>query len=128
MHHVLVIDDNQDMRELVQVILEGAGYRVELAADGHSGVEMQRRQPVDLVLTDIFMPNQDGLETIAQLRKDFPKLKIIAFSGGGKTSHSHSYLLVAAEIGANAVLTKPFEQEDLLRTVRELLAPCRVPE
>ena len=72
MVRVLVIDDNQDVRDLIQFILEGAGYSVELAPDGEAGLRSQRARPADVVITDIFMPNQDGLETIARLREEYP--------------------------------------------------------
>lgn len=121
MSRVLVIDDNQDMRELMQVILDGAGYTVEVACDGEAGLSCQRAQPADLVITDIFMPNQDGIETIAQLRKEFPSLKVLAISGGSRRGKADGYLLTAREIGAHVVLPKPFDQQELLRAVRELL-------
>ena len=121
MFRVLVIDDNQDMRELMQVVLEGAGYAVDLAGDGDEGFAAQRARPVDLVITDIFMPNQDGIETIARLRTEYPALKVIAVSGGGSLLQPRGYLITARELGAHAVLEKPFDPDDLLRTVCELL-------
>ncbi|MES2638748.1 MAG: response regulator [Myxococcota bacterium] len=124
MARVLVIDDNEDLRELMQMMLEGAGYTIELAADGQAGMAAQRAQPADLVVTDLFMPAQDGIETILQLRSEFPNVKVLAVSGGGKVSQAQSYLQIAKQIGADAILSKPFEQEDLLRTVRELLGPA----
>jgi len=70
MVHVLVIEDNEDLREIMQVVLEGAGYSVALAVDGEAGLIAQRARPAKVVITDMFMPNQDGLETIAQLRRE----------------------------------------------------------
>ncbi len=122
MARVLIIDDNEDLRELVQVILVGAGYDVELAEDGQSGVAAQRVKPADLIVTDIFMPVQDGIETIAQVRREFPNVKILAVSGGGKTTHSRGYLTTASQIGADDTLAKPFEHDQLLRAVADLLA------
>ena len=120
MLRVLVIDDNQDMRDVIGVILEGAGYAVELAADGEAGLRSQRKQPFDIVITDIFMPNQDGIETIARLRNEYPALKLVAMSGGGSRTKGEGYLFTAREIGAHAVLAKPFDQEELLKAVRSL--------
>jgi len=121
MFRVLVIDDNQDMRELMQMVLEGAGCAVDLAGDGDEGFAAQRARPVDLVVTDIFMPNQDGIETIARLRTEYPALKVIAVSGGGSLLKPQGYLITARELGAHAVLEKPFDPDDLLRTVGKLL-------
>ncbi|MES2643509.1 MAG: response regulator [Myxococcota bacterium] len=121
MPRVLVIDDTQDMLDLVQVILEDAGYEVEVASDGKAGLAAQRRSPADLVITDIFMPDQDGLETIVHLRREFPEARILACSGGGRLGVADGYLRTAQHLGADAVLSKPFEQEELLQTVRDLL-------
>ena len=121
MARILVIDDNADMREVMRLILEGAGYSVDLAADGALGLVLQRSRPADVVITDIFMPNQDGLETVAHLRREFPQVKVIAMSGGGVLVKGSRYLSTASEIGAHALLAKPFHPEQLLRAVRELL-------
>ena len=121
MSRVLVIDDNPEVREFVRTILEAAGYAVDLAADGELGIALQRARPADVVITDIFMPNQDGLETVAQLRREFPRGKVIAMSGGGERVKGR-YLATAAEIGAHRLLAKPFDADELLRAVRELLS------
>lgn len=126
MPRVLVIDDNLDIRDYLQTLLEGAGYHVAVAADGSTAVTQQRSDPVDLVLTDIFMPNRDGIETIAELHAEFPALKIIAMSGGsvlsgGQAAHIQSYLLMAREVGASRTLSKPFGADELLALVRELV-------
>ncbi|MFN2644436.1 MAG: response regulator [Burkholderiales bacterium] len=122
MRRILVIDDSQDTRELMQLLLEHAGYTVEVAPDGAAGLRAQHARPADLVITDIFMPKQDGIETIAELRRTYPDLKVIAISGGGEVVKNPGYLRTAREIGAHAVLAKPFEIGELLRTVQEVLA------
>lgn len=121
MSRVLVIDDNADMRELLRAVLESAGYSVDLAADGALGLVLLRARPADVVLTDIFMPNQDGIETIARLRSEFPRSKVIAMSGGGRLVKGKDYLSTAGEIGAHALLRKPFDPEQLLRLLQELV-------
>src|SRR5258706_5489459 len=113
MVRILVIDDNQDLRDLMKLILEQAGYVVELAEDGQAGLEAQRARPADVVITDIFMPNQDGIETIAQFRKDFPNLKLIVMSGDGKLVKHAAHFLTAREMGAHGVLSKPFDEDEL---------------
>lgn len=121
MVRVLVIDDNQDVRDLIQFILEGAGYAVELAPDGEAGLRSQRARPADVVITDIFMPNQDGLETIARLREEYPRVRVIAMSGGGGSAiKGGRYLSTAREIGAHVLLPKPFGLDQLLRAVGDV--------
>jgi DNA-binding response OmpR family regulator len=115
---VLVIDDDAEMRAVLEQTLASAGYEVALAADGRRGVAQYRALPADLVIVDIFMPNQDGLETITQLRRDFPGVAIIAISGrpGGETM-----MLAARRMGAVRTVTKPFEPEELLAVVAQEL-------
>jgi CheY-like chemotaxis protein len=124
---ILVIDDNADLRDLLQLMLETAGYEVVVAADGVAGVAAQRLAPCPVVVTDLFMPNQDGIETIGILRSEFPQVKILALSGGaaavrGRLQHVGSYLGVAEEAGADRVMSKPFDNDELLRIVAELAA------
>lgn len=121
MLRILVVDDNADMRELMRVVLEQAGYAVHLAEDGEAGLTAQRAQPADLIVADIFMPNRDGLEIIGQLRSDYPAVKVLAISGGGSRVKGASYLATAREVGAHRVLAKPFDADELLRAVRALL-------
>jgi CheY-like chemotaxis protein len=121
MPRILVIDDNEDVRGVVCGVLESEGYDAIRAADGAQGVRMQRESRAALVITDIFMPDKEGLETIRDLRHEFPDLKIIAMSGGGSRVEAASSLAAAKEFGAQAVLQKPFEPSALLKTVHEVL-------
>ena len=105
----------------MRVVLEGAGYTVVLADDGDTGLEAQRREPAEVVITDIFMPNRDGFETLERLRSEYPSVKVLVVSGGGARARGPGYLFTAREIGAHAVLAKPFENEALLGAVRGLL-------
>ena len=118
---VLVVDDNPDLRSFVKIVLERAGFEAEVAADGRRALNLQRERPADVLVTDIFMPEPDGLELIQHFKSRFPGIKIVAISGGGKAGKA-DYLYVAAEIGAEAVLRKPFSTEALIRTLQELAA------
>ena len=119
---LLVTDDNADMRESMRLLLERAGYRVDLAHNGWHAVELQQQCAADVLITDIFMPEADGLETIAHFRREFPHVRIVAMSGGGvRVSGAGNYLQTAAAAGADAVLEKPFETRALLDILRGLV-------
>ena len=118
MPRILVIDDDADMRTLLAQTLQSAGHEVVLAADGKEGVEQYRTQPVDLVITDMYMPIQQGLDTIVQLRKEAPTVRIIAMCG---KSTAMPMLSAAQRLGAVAVLQKPFLPDQLLAEVAKLL-------
>lgn len=117
---ILVIDDDEQMRVLLRQVMEWAGHEVVEAADGREGTRLQRQHRADLVITDLIMPEQEGLETITALRRDYPGLKIIAISGGGRIG-PEAYLPAARELGADRVFSKPFDVQELAETVRELL-------
>ncbi len=122
MKRVLIIEDNEDIRTFMQVALEGAGFAVTLAPDGAEGLNRQRETPADIVITDIFMPDKDGIETIFELRQEFPQVKIIAVSGGGDFPKKMDYLSTAIQFGAIKSLSKPFDSEELLDAVNNVLA------
>ena len=121
MTRILVIDDEAPVRDMMRQALERAGYEVADAEDGRQGMVQLRQQPVDLVITDILMPAQEGIETIRILRKEFPQVKILAISGGGKTGKL-DVLPVAQTFGAHRTLAKPFERKDLLDAVSILVS------
>lgn len=121
MKRILVIDDDDPLRQLIRQILERSDYQVIDAPNGKVGVEMYRRDPVDLVITDIFMPEKEGLETIRELSREYPDIKIIAISGGSPKTEGFSSLQFAKGFGALRTLQKPFFREELLKMVRELL-------
>ena len=116
---ILVLDDNADVLESMRLLLAASGHDAVTAADAHEALELQSRQPADLLITDIFMPGVDGLETILAFRSRWPGLKIVAISGGGVRA-KRDYLGVAGEIGADVLMRKPVDPEDLLATVRKL--------
>ncbi len=120
MKRILIIDDDKQMREMMRQAFDRAGYDVAEAGDGRAGVSSFKRQPADLVITDLIMPEKEGIETIRELRKEYPKLKIIAISGGGRVSPD-SYLSVAKTFGADLTIPKPFDLKVILGAVKELL-------
>lgn len=99
-------------------MLTTAGYEVIKTMNGKEGVRLYKREPFDLVVTDLFMPEKDGLEVTMELRKDFPDVKIITHSG---QPHGTGSLETSKALGAARTLRKPFTQEDLLQAVREVL-------
>lgn len=119
---ILVIDDHYAMRQTIREILEDAGHEVLEAPDGLSGIQQQRRRAVDLVITDIFMPQKEGMSTIRELSAEFPPLPIIAMSGGNRDlSAPESFIDLARRFGARGTLSKPFTVSELLAAVSELL-------
>lgn len=120
MPHILVIDDDIDLRDVMQEALRAEGYEVSVAADGAQGIGLQRKQPASLLITDIFMPNKEGIETIRDFGEEFPSVPIIAISGGGRLQ-SPSGLFAAKDLGAAIILRKPFKMSDLLRSVAAVL-------
>lgn len=120
MTRILVIDDDDDIRCLLRDVLEDEGYDVIVAQDGRRGSDLWRGEEVDLVITDIFMPEKDGIETISELRQLHPDVRIVAISGGGRLDAAN-YLESAELLGAVSTLPKPFGRNDLLREVREAL-------
>jgi len=120
MARILVIDDDPDIRETVRRVLSSRGYTVETVQEGAAGIAAISERPPDLVITDIFMPGQDGIETIIELRKRFPRLKVLAMSGGSGGGLIN--LLHDAELlGADSTIPKPFVPGELIAAVSELL-------
>ncbi len=117
---ILVIDDDRQMRTVLREILEGRGYRVIEAEDGSVGSRIFLQQPVDLIISDIFMPGKEGLETIADLRRIFPSTKIFAMSGGMSEQHFDP-LPTARALGALRTFAKPIDSNELLQAVAAVL-------
>ena len=120
MSKILVLEDDAALRGLLREALEQAGHEVANAADGDAGIRAFKKSPADLVITDIFMPEKDGLDVIRELKAGFPEVKSIAISGGGRLDKG-TYLMAASGMGADHVLGKPFEIQDLVDAVREVL-------
>jgi len=117
---ILVIDDDEQIRKLLRRFLEADGHDVLSASDAIEGMTVFREQTPGLVITDILMPDKDGIELIRDLRALTPDLKIIAISGGGSCS-AHLYLASSRYLGASRTLAKPFDREELKQAVDELL-------
>lgn len=120
MKRILIIDDDYNMRETIQEILSGDNYDINLASDGKEGISLHKIRPYDLIITDIIMPDMDGIEVIIELKRNHPDTKIIAISGGGYY-FADDYLETARALGADKVIEKPFENLDLIDTVHRLL-------
>jgi DNA-binding response OmpR family regulator len=112
MARILVIDDDRDVREMLRRILEHDGHEVIEASNGEAGVRLYRERPADVVITDIIMPEKEGIETIRDLRRENPQIKIIAISGGGRIGPS-DYLNAARMLGAKKTFSKPFSRQEL---------------
>ncbi len=121
---ILVVDDNVDVLESMALMLKLAGHQIETTSDGRKALAMHDSQPADVLITDLFMPGTDGFETIAQFRARWPKMKIIAMSGGGQVVRGN-YLSLTTKLGADVTMRKPFEPAELLKTLEALAADVR---
>lgn len=120
MKRIIVIDDEEQILNLLKAMLEDKGYMVDTATNGHKGLVCISNNLPDLIICDIIMPEKEGVETIIEIRKKYPHLKIIAISGGGK-NNLNDYLLMAKSIGASKTLSKPFRHKEILDAVEELI-------
>ena len=120
MANILVIDDDPFIRDVLKQTLDRAGHAVVLADDGEEGLRKFREQNFDLVITDLIMPKKEGVETIAELKRVAPSTRIIAISGGYRLP-AENYLKIATTLGVNGTLIKPFEKNELMTTVDEVL-------
>lgn len=120
MGRILVVEDDGAVRELLQEILERAGHEVIAAQNGKEAIALYKKSPADLMITNILMPEKEGLETIQELRREDSEIKIIAISGGGQIGPA-DYLEVARRFGAMRTFSKPFARKELLQAVDELL-------
>ncbi len=118
---ILVVDDEEQIRSTLKQMLESSGYEVMEAPDGNVALWLFKDKPSDLIITDLIMPEKEGIETIMELKRDYPGVKIIAISGGG-TGDPKDYLKLAKQIGADSTLAKPFEKDELLKAIDDLLS------
>ena len=120
MARILVIDDEEELRRIIRMTLEQAGHEVVEARNGGDGLRRQEEAAADLIITDIMMPETDGIETIIAMRRANPGTRIIAISGGGRVGDT-DYLTLARKFGAVQVIAKPFRREQLLEMVHACL-------
>lgn len=116
MARILVIDDEFEIRSTIRFMLEREGHEVTEALDGEEGIQHFLEHSADLIITDILMPNQDGIETLLQLHADHPEVPVIVVSG-----NAAEHLDLAREFGASSVLSKPFKYQDLTDAVNQAL-------
>ena len=121
MPKILVIDDDDQLRMMLRQMLEREHYDVLDASNGAEGLDILKEEEVDLVVTDIFMPVEDGIGTIMQLYQDHPKVKVIAISGGSRNP-SIDYLKLAQDLGAHKIFSKPLDRSQFIEAVRALLS------
>ncbi len=119
---IVVIDDEVELVRLFTTVLSEEGHEVRGAHDGRAGVQLLEQEAADLVITDLLMPGNDGLEVITAVRQRWPQTRIIAMSGGGRGSPD-MYLRMAREFGVQASLTKPVGLDELIATVQQLDQP-----
>jgi len=120
MAHILIIDDDAQLLAMLRQTLKRDGHEVVEASDGKEGLRRYRENPTDLIITDLIMPEKEGIETIIEIRRDFPDVKIIAISGGGRVDPGQ-YLSIAKSFGVQYTFAKPVERKEFLKAVRELL-------
>ena len=117
---ILLIEDDEAVRDFIREVLLGAGYFVSAAGNGKEGLAAIKSDPdIGMVITDIVMPEKEGIETIIEIKQSWPQIKIIAISGGGRIC-AEDYLHIASELGADITLKKPFARHELLGAVAEL--------
>ncbi len=118
--HILIVDDEEQMRLMIRQLLESSGFEISEAPEGKTALRLCREKQPDLMITDLIMPEKEGIETIVEIKRDFPEIRIIAISGGGQ-SDPETYLSLAKNLGAERTFVKPFEMNELLKAVKDLL-------
>ena len=114
---VLVVDDDAAVRDLVAAMLETGGYQVAVASNGREALSMLANEGFEVIVTDLVMPEQEGIETIKLIRRDYPSVKVIAMSG----AFGGDYLRIAGYLGAHGTIAKPLRIQTVLETVRSVL-------
>ena len=119
--NILLVDDEESIRKMVRAVLAEEKYAFTEASNGVEALEIMETQSFDLILTDVIMPDCDGIELVMSVRKKLPDIKVIVMSGGGRVRADH-YLNLAEKLGAARVFEKPFNTAELRETVSELLS------
>ena len=120
MASILLVDDDDQFRTMLSEVLTRAGYQVQEASDGRQAITLYASQPTDLVVTDLVMPEKEGLEMIVEFKRLYPEGRIIAISGGGRCG-SEENMKMAKALGAQRVLAKPFLHQEILDAVSQVL-------
>ena len=120
MAHILVADDQEKVRNILKSLFERDGHTVVLATNGKEALQSYQEQPAEIVVTDILMPDMEGIETIRELKRINPNVKIIAMSGGG-TIEANEYLEMAVLFGAKQTISKPFDVLEMLEALRSCI-------
>ena len=123
-YSILVADDEPDLRDLIQITLEAAGHKIVTAANGRKASEILLFQKFDLLITDVLMPERDGIELIGEARKKYPGMRIVVMTAGGQIPRG-DYLLIAKKLGAHVPLGKPFSSDQLREAVAAAMAPVQ---
>lgn len=123
MKSILVVDDDASIRLFLRRLFEKNGYAVREAPDGDVALRLMREAPADCVVTDLIMPEKEGIETILELRRSYPDTRVVAISGGGRLEPMN-YLKMAKLLGARRVLAKPFSAADILEAIGSCFMPC----
>ena len=122
MARIMVVDDEEDLRAVLRLMLERHGHEVQEAENGAQAIAALRLQSYDLIITDVLMPEEDGIAVAKEVPKLLPNAKVLAISGGGAALPANWSLKVMEMFGVNAALHKPFEEKDLMKVVDDLLA------
>ena len=120
MASILLVEDDDQLRTMLKLLLTSSGHEVQEESNGMRVCDMYQEQRFDLVITDLVMPDIEGLEVIVELRRKDPNVRIIAMSGGGK-GRAEEYLRIAQQLGAKLTLSKPFKNQEFLEAVRVVL-------
>jgi CheY-like chemotaxis protein len=120
MASILLVDDDDQFRTMLSEVLTQAGYQVQEASNGQQALDLYANQPPDLVITDLVMPQKEGLEMIVELKRLYPEARVIAISGGGRNG-PQDYLKMARAFGARRVLAKPFLHREILEAITQVL-------
>lgn len=120
MARILIVDDEENVRFTLVKALKSLGHEIYQAPDGNAALAIMTEQEIDLIVTDIFMPNREGLETIIEIRMNWPQVKLVAMSGGGRIRNTE-FLEIAEKFGADLVLKKPFSMMEFRSEIGKLL-------
>lgn len=127
MAKILLVDDDLQFQQMLKQYLERNGFEVMTAANGKEAVELFKQDTFDLIITDIIMPEKEGIETIIEMKKEKPEIKIIAISGGGRID-ADDYLIYAKRFGACHTFTKPIDRDAFISKIREVLTKSELGE